>query len=270
MKYRDQLPQLGGDLFLTDGGIETVLIFHDGVDLPAFAAFDLLKDEQGTEQLRRYYEPYVALARERGVGFVLESPTWRASPRWSEELGYDLEQLDALNRKAIALLEEIRDEQDPSGPPVVISGCIGPHDDGYNPSELLSAEAAQQYHSTQIGTFADTAADMVTAITMTYADEAIGIARAAAAAGIPSAISFTVETDGRLPSGQALGEAIEQVDRETGEGPSYYMIKLRPPDALRVGARARKRMAGAGRGPARECVHPKPRGARRGGGARRG
>jgi S-methylmethionine-dependent homocysteine/selenocysteine methylase len=229
MKYRDQLPQLGGDLFLTDGGIETVLIFHDGVDLPAFAAFDLLKDEQGTEQLRRYYEPYVALARERGVGFVLESPTWRASPRWSEELGYDLEQLDALNRKAIALLEEIRDEQDPSGPPVVISGCIGPHDDGYNPSELLSAEAAQQYHSTQIGTFADTAADMVTAITMTYADEAIGIARAAAAAGIPSAISFTVETDGRLPSGQALGEAIEQVDRETGEGPSYYMINCAHP-----------------------------------------
>ena len=229
MKYRDQLPQLGGDLFLTDGGIETVLIFHEGLDLPAFAAFDLLKDEGGTERLRSYYRPYVALARDREVGFVLESPTWRASPRWAGDLGYDLEQLDRLNRKAIALLEEIRDEQDASGPPIVISGCVGPQDDGYNPAELLTAEAAQEYHSTQIGSFADTAADMVTAITMTYADEAIGVARAAAEAGLPAAISFTVETDGRLPGGQALGEAIEQVDRETGGSPSYYMINCAHP-----------------------------------------
>jgi len=229
MKYRDRLPQLGGDLFLTDGGIETVLIFHEGLELPAFAAFDLLKDEEGTERLRSYYAPYVALARERGVGFVLESPTWRASPRWATELGYDLDQLDALNRKAIALLEEVRDEHEAGGPPIVISGCIGPQDDGYNPTELLSAEAAQDYHSTQIATFADTAADMVTAITMTYADEATGIARAAAQAGLPAAISFTVETNGRLPSGQELGEAIEQVDSETGAGPAYYMINCAHP-----------------------------------------
>ena len=229
MKYRDHLPQLGGDLFLTDGGIETVLIFHEGVDLPAFAAFDLLKDEEGTERLRSYYAPYVALARERGVGFVLESPTWRASPRWAGEIGYERGELDRLNRKAIALLEEIRDEQEAGGAPIVISGCVGPQDDGYNPTELLSAEVAQEYHSTQIGTFADTAADMVTAITMTYADEAIGVTRAAAEAGLPAAISFTVETDGRLPSGQELGDAIEQVDRETGEGPSYYMINCAHP-----------------------------------------
>jgi S-methylmethionine-dependent homocysteine/selenocysteine methylase len=229
MSHRDRLPQLGGDLFLTDGGIETVLIFHEGVDLPLFAAFDLLKDEQGTERLRSYYAPYVALARERGVGFVLESPTWRASPRWAGELGYDREQLEALNRKAIALLEEIRDEQEGGGAPIVISGCVGPQDDGYNPSELLSAQAAQDYHATQIGTFAGTAADMVTAITMTYADEAIGVARAAAEAALPAAISFTVETDGRLPSGQPLGEAIEQVDRETGASPSYYMINCAHP-----------------------------------------
>jgi S-methylmethionine-dependent homocysteine/selenocysteine methylase len=248
MKYRDNLPQLGGDLFLTDGGIETVLIFHEGLDLPLFAAFDLLKDEEGTERLRNYYAPYVALARERGVGFVLESPTWRASPRWAEEIGYDGEQLDRLNRKAIALLEEIRGEQEHDGPPIVISGCVGPQDDGYNPTELLSAEAAHQYHSTQIGTFSDTAADMVTAITMTYADEAIGVARAAAEAGLPAAISFTVETDGRLPSGQALGEAIEQVDRETGGSPSYYMINCAHPthfaSVLEQGDGWRERISG--------------------------
>ena len=229
MKYRDQLPQLGDGLFLTDGGIETVLIFHEGLDLPLFAAFDLLKDDQGTERLRGYYAPYVALAREHGLGFVLESPTWRASPRWASELGYDHGDLARLNRKAIALLEEIRDENESADAPIVISGCVGPQDDGYNPAELLSAEAAREYHSVQIGTFADTAADQVTAITMTYVEEAIGVAAAAGDAGIPAAISFTVETDGRLPSGQPLGEAIEQVDGEADTRPSYYMINCAHP-----------------------------------------
>jgi S-methylmethionine-dependent homocysteine/selenocysteine methylase len=229
MKYRSHLPQLDGELFLTDGGIETVLIFHEGIELPLFAAFDLLKDEDGTEQLRRYYTPYATLARERGLGFVLESATWRASPRWAAELGYDRERLDGLNRKAIALLEELRDEYETGAAPIVISGCVGPQDDGYNPAELLTAEAAREYHSTQIETFADTAADMVTALTMTYVEEAVGVARAAKQAGIPAAISFTVETDGRLPSGQDLGEAIEQVDSETGASPSYYMINCAHP-----------------------------------------
>jgi S-methylmethionine-dependent homocysteine/selenocysteine methylase len=229
VNYRDRLPQLGGDVFLTDGGIETVLIFHEGLDLPSFAAFDLLKDERGTERLRRYYAPYLALARERGLGFALESPTWRASSRWAGALGYDTEQLDALNRKAIALLEAIRDEHEAGGPPIVISGCVGPQDDGYDPAALLTADAARAYHSAQIDTFADTAADMVNAMTLTYVEEAIGVARAAAEAGIPAAISFTVETDGRLPSGQPLGDAIEQVDAETGAGPSYYMLNCAHP-----------------------------------------
>jgi S-methylmethionine-dependent homocysteine/selenocysteine methylase len=229
LTYRSHLPQLDGGLFLTDGGIETTLIFHEGLDLPAFAAFDLLKDEPGTEALRRYYEPYTALAREHGVGFVLESPTWRASPRWAIELGYSKEELDKLNRKAIALMEEIRDGYEPNGAPVVISGCVGPQDDGYSPATKLTAAAAQDYHATQIETFADTAADMVTAITMTYADEATGLTRAATQCGLPVVISFTVETDGRLPSGQALGEAIRQVDDETGGAPAYYMINCAHP-----------------------------------------
>jgi S-methylmethionine-dependent homocysteine/selenocysteine methylase len=229
MTHRDRVPQLGGDVFLTDGGIETVMIFHEGLELPLFAAFDLLNDERGTERLRAYYAPYLALARERGLGFVLEAPTWRASPRWAAELGYDAEQLDALNRKAIGMLDEIRSEHAAGDAPIVISGCVGPHDDGYNPAECLTAEGARAYHATQIGTFADTAADMVTALTMTYVEEAIGVARAAADAGVPAAVSFTVETDGRLPSGQALGEAIEQVDAETGASPSYYMINCAHP-----------------------------------------
>jgi homocysteine S-methyltransferase len=219
------LSQLDGGAFLTDGGLETVLIFHEGLELPAFAAFPLVAHEEGRSALRRYYEPYLALARERGLGFVLESPTWRASPRWAAQLGYSAEELDALNRSAIALMEELRDGAER----VLISGCVGPHDDGYEPSVLLSACEAQDCHATQIAAFADTAADMVTALTLTYAEEAIGIARAAEAAGLPAVISFTTETDGRLPSGQPLARAIEQVDRETDGAPAHYMINCAHP-----------------------------------------
>ena len=227
MSHRKSLPQLEGDLFLTDGGIETSLIFHQGLDLPEFAAFVLLDDDEGLDQLRRYYEPYVALARERGTGFVLETPTWRASPGWAARLDVSPEKLDALNRRAITLMEELR--RDAGDNPVVISGCVGPEGDGYRPAELLSADAARDYHSTQIGTFADTPADMVTALTMTYANEAIGVAQAASDAGLPSVISFTLETDGRLPNGEGLGEAIEAVDEATGGAPAYYMINCSHP-----------------------------------------
>jgi S-methylmethionine-dependent homocysteine/selenocysteine methylase len=226
--YRDRLPQLDGGLFLTDGGIETVLVYHHGLELPLFAAFDLLKDDAGTEQLRLYYAPYALIAKERAIGLVLEGPTWRASPGWGRQLGYGEEELRQLNRKAIALMEEIRAEYQGAAP-IVISGCIGPEGDGYAPETMLTADEAQRYHAVQIETFADTAADMVTAITMTYAEEATGLARAATSAGIPVVISFTLETDGRLPSGQALGGAITQVDDATDAAPVYYMINCAHP-----------------------------------------
>jgi len=189
----------------------------------------LLDDEAGTEAMRRYYDGFARLASERGTGLVLESPTWRASKRWASELGYSADELADFNRRAIALLAEIREPLLAAGADVVISGCIGPHGDGYDPVELLSAPAARDYHSEQIGTFAGTDADMVNAMTMTYVEEAIGVVEAARSAGIPAAISFTVETDGRLPSGQPLGEAIEQVNAETGGGAAYFMINCAHP-----------------------------------------
>ncbi len=224
-----ELPQLSDELFLTDGGIETTLIFNRGIDLPEFAAFDLLKDDEGMDELRRYFVPYLELAKENGAGFVLESPTWRASPRWAEEIGYGPAELDAANRQAIALMADLRDRYADDVSPIVISGCIGPQDDGYDPKQKLSADQAAEYHATQIGTFADTEADMVAALTLTYVDEAIGIARAAAAAGLPVAISFTLETDGTLPSGEPLSQAIEETDAATGGGPAYYMINCAHP-----------------------------------------
>ncbi len=223
-KYRTALPQLNGELFLTDGGIETTLIFRQGFELPHFAAFDLLKNGEGREGLHKYFRPYVEIAKKHGVGFVLESATWRASPDWAEQLGYTPEALRDANRKAIELLREIREEHETDQTKLVISGCVGPRGDGYSPDDLMTEEEAERYHSGQIRTFAGTIADMITAITMTHAEEAIGVARAAISADMPVVISFTVETDGKLPTGQTLKDAIEQVDAATDNGPAYYMI----------------------------------------------
>ena len=223
------LPQLDGGLFLTDGGLETTLIFHRGLDLPEFAAFPLLGDEAGVAALRAYYVSYLRLASEHDTGFVLEAPTWRASPGWAAKLGYDAAQLDELNRRAITLMEELRFEHGPAGGPIVISGCVGPHGDGYDPATQLTADAAQAYHAPQLQTFADTAADLATAMTLTYADEAIGVTRAATEAGVPVVISFTVETNGRLPTGQPLGAAIAQVDEATDGAPAFFMLNCAHP-----------------------------------------
>jgi S-methylmethionine-dependent homocysteine/selenocysteine methylase len=224
------LPQLDGGLFLTDGGLETTLIFHRGIELPQFAAFVLLDDVDGERTLREYYEPYFALAAEHEAGLILETPTWRASPRWAAALGYSATQLDRLNRRAVELLAEMRDSHASRvRGPIMITGVVGPQDDGYNPSELISAADAERYHATQIASFAGTAADFVTVLTMTYAEEPIGITRAAAAAGLPVVISFTLGTDGHLPSGPPLAEGIERVDAETDGGPAYFMINCAHP-----------------------------------------
>jgi homocysteine S-methyltransferase len=198
------------------------------MELPDFASFVLLDDETGIEALRAYFRPYLDLARDRGVGILLDTPTWRANADWGERLGYTPERLDGVNRRAVALLEELRAEAD-GRPPLVISGCVGPRGDGYVVGEEMSPEEAEAYHRPQVATFADTAADVVSALTMTYAGEAIGIVRAAAAAGLPVVISFTVETDGRLPSGQRLGEAIGAVDEATDGAAAYFMVNCAHP-----------------------------------------
>ena len=227
--YRDRLPQLGGGMFLADGGLETTLVFLDGVDLPCFAAFPLVEREDGRAMLRAYFEPYLAIAREHGHGFILDTPTWRANPDWGERLGYAPEALAALNRRSVDLLVELREAETGTGIPIVINSVLGPRGDGYKVELRMTAEEAERYHEAQIDDFRVTEADMVSAITMTYPEEAIGIARAAHAAGMPAVIAVTVETNGRLPSGDTLGAAIRQVDEATGGSPAYYMVNCAHP-----------------------------------------
>ena len=228
-KYRTNLPQCSDKLFLTDGGIETTLIFQDGFELPYFGAFTLLASDKGRAALRNYYRRHAAIAVKKGMGFILESPTWRASADWGAKLGYSEAAMAEVNRDSIRLMSELRNELETARTPMVISGCIGPRGDGYDPGKMMSVAEAEAYHAKQAGVFAETDADMVTAITMTYAEEAIGLTRAAVAAGMPVAISFTVETDGRLPTGQTLKDAVEMVDEATGRAPAYYMINCAHP-----------------------------------------
>lgn len=228
-RNRHDLARLLDGTLLTDGGLETTLIFHVGIDLPCMAAFPLIETELGQETLRRYFRPYLTTARARRTGFILDTPTWRANPDWGARLGYDPDGLARICQDSVMFCAGLREAYETRTTPIVINGVVGPRGDGYRVDQRMSAEEAEHYHAPQVAAFRSAQADMVSAVTMTYAEEAVGIARAARAQAIPSAISFTVETDGRLPSGETLRSAIERVDQATGAAPAYYMINCAHP-----------------------------------------
>jgi S-methylmethionine-dependent homocysteine/selenocysteine methylase len=223
------LPQLSAPLTITDGGLETTLVYEHGIELPDFAAFPLLDTEAGRTSLAAYYEPYLDLGRRLDVAVIVDTPTWRANLDWGARLGYDPIRLAAVNRHAVEFVRELAT----SGPgrPVehVIDGVVGPRGDGYVVGETMTASEAAAYHGLQARAFAEAGAAMMTAVTMTYVDEAIGVARAAGSVGLPVVISFTVETDGALPSGEPLADAIARVDDATNGAPAYYMVNCAHP-----------------------------------------
>lgn len=227
-RYRHALPQLHGQPVLTDGGLETSLLFHHGVELPEFCSFPALEHEAGRAAVEAYFDPFVEVARRHDVAFELSSTTWRANPDWVERLTGSRDATAAINARAIDFLCAYRDRID-GDQVVTIAGAVGPRGDGYIADRAMTAEGAADYHRPQIEAFARTDADLACAFTLNYVEEAIGVALAARGAGIPAAISFTVETDGRLPTGQPLGEAIQQTDEATGSAPAYYMINCAHP-----------------------------------------
>jgi homocysteine S-methyltransferase len=227
--------QLLPDSFtLTDAGIETVLIFEHGLDLPAFATFPLLEHDEGRNHLTSYYSDFLRLASELDAGLILETATWRANPDWGAQLGYSADDLRRVAHDAVAFNGEIRTTFSGSGT-ALISGCIGPRGDGYVPGEQMSSTEAADYHSTQINDLADAGADLVTSFTLSYVAEGAGMAAAAGARGIPAVVGFTVETDGRLPSGTPLREAIEEVDDATGGSVAWYMVNCAHPEHIAAG-----------------------------------
>lgn len=226
-RYRNDLPQLRGGLFLNDGCIETRWP-QDDAEKPYFAAFVLPQDLQRCALIRTRYSRSVELAKTNGVGLIVETPTWRANSDWGERLGYSRPQLEQANRDAVALLEAIRANE--ADLQLVISGCLGPRGDGHAMAEPMSAAQAHDYHAAQIEVLADTEADMLCAQALDHCEEAIGIAQAAEHAQMPVAIGFSVDASGHLPGGLALREAIEQVDAQTERYPLYYLINCTHPN----------------------------------------
>jgi S-methylmethionine-dependent homocysteine/selenocysteine methylase len=253
--YRNALPQLGDEVFLTDSGLETDLIFNEGFDLPEFASFVLVDDARGTAALEAYFRRHVDIAVQHSCGVILEAPTWRASRGWGARIGYPAAELRRVNESAVELLAGIRGQDwGAASTPVVVSGCVGPRADAYSPAARMSEDEAEDYHTEQIEILAATEVDLVHAMTITYAAEAIGIARAAAASGVPAVISFTTETDGHLPDGTSLADAVAAVDAATGGSPVYYGVNCAHPSHFEsalpggtTGARVRSVRANASR-----------------------
>jgi len=229
-RYRKQLPQLSGGLFLADGGLETDLIFNHGIDIREFAAHTLLPDPDKREVLADYFRSFLSLAGELGTGFILDSQTWKAHLHWADDLGATEQDLREANEDSVAFIAGIRDEFAANARPIILNGIIGPTADAYAPEDRVGARKAEQYHARQLGWLAETEVDMVTGVTLPRSDEAVGLVRAAEAAGLPVAISFTVETDGRLPTGRPLADAIRLVDDSTGGAAAYFMVNCAHPD----------------------------------------
>jgi homocysteine S-methyltransferase len=218
-------PLLAGGPFVTDGGLETDLLFHQGFDLPEFAAFPLLEDRAGRAALDAYYDAYAAIARAAGHGLMLETPTWRANPDWAARIGYDADALDRANRDAVALMRGVQERAGLDRALVV--GIHGPRGDGYVAGAAPDPDEAADYHAVQARSFAAEGVDLLHAMTLTTPEEAIGVVRAARAVGLPVAVSFTVETDGRLPDGTPLAVAVERVD--AAAAPDWFGINCAHP-----------------------------------------
>ncbi len=225
------LSRSNGRPWLSDGGLETALIFLEGFDLPGFASFPLLETDEGTAALRRYFRDMLETAREHETGLILGTATWRASRGWGPSFGLSNDQIDEANRRSVAFAEGLRDEF--PDVPILIEGVLGPHGDAYAPDRILTPQEAQDYHRPQIEVLAAAGADFIGAYTLGSTGEAIGIAEAARESGMPVLLSFTVETDGRLSSGITLAEAIAQTDAATGSYPIWYGINCAHPDHFR-------------------------------------
>jgi homocysteine S-methyltransferase len=229
-RYRNSLPQLSGNLFLADAGVETDLIFNHGIEIREFAAHTLLPDPKGRAALAGYFEGFLKLANEQDAGFVLDTVTWKAHRHWAEKLGATESDLKAANEACVRFIEDLRARFADSAKPIVLNGVIGPRGDAYRPEQVIAIDAAEEYFSQQLGWLAATEVDMVTALTFNQAGEAAGLARAARTVGLPVVVSFTVETHGALPTGQSVADAIAEVDAATESYPAYYMINCAHPD----------------------------------------
>jgi homocysteine S-methyltransferase len=209
---------LGGDaLILTDGGIETSLMFESGLALPEPLESAALV---GTDAMRELYAGYIEAARACDLPVIIGTPTFRAGARQAEAAGADVREVNAA---AVRHHQALRAAAGP-GAPVLVAGVLGPYGDAYTPSEAPDAAFAERYHAVQAAALADAGVDLLFAPTFPAVDEAIGCVRAMTATGLPSVISYVLGRDARVLDGTPLADAVARVDAETDPPPTFHSL----------------------------------------------
>lgn len=213
-----------GRFYLSEGGTETELMYKYGFELPEFAMFPLLNNPDAVSKMREMFRSYLEVVAVNGMCALMGGLDYRASPDWGERLGYSPEGLAEANHHALAFLREIADEYTTDIQEILIQGVIGPRGDAYERNETITENEAEDYHSVQLKTLKEADVDLALAMTFNNIRESIGVARAAAKVGVPLAISFIVNSESKLDTGQSLGEAIATIDAETNHAPEFYSV----------------------------------------------
>lgn len=227
---RTLFPRRDGLLYLTEGGTETEIIYRHGHGLREFAMFELMDRPAALADLGDMYRRYLDAAARHGFGALMAGFDYRASPDWGKKLGYSRAGLEEVQHRCIAFLRDAAAPYRQELPDVAICGCVGPRGDAYALNRTITAEEAEDYHSVQIATLKDCGVDLVWAATINNVPEAVGISRAAARAGLPLNLSFTLTETHRLRSGPSLREAIARTDAEAGAArPDSYGVNCSHP-----------------------------------------
>jgi S-methylmethionine-dependent homocysteine/selenocysteine methylase len=230
MKYRNDLPQLRGVDLSTSGGMETWLQYAEGFPLRHFCAFEWLRDPKAKARLREFHRSAIEAVQEHGFGMIAEGIHYRASGDWGDLTGYSRQDLAKINAEGVDLYHELAREYDRPDTPVVVGGCIGPRGDAYEQGHQITADEAQEYHAEQMATLKDAGVDLITAATLSFTDEAIGIARAAQGLDVPVVLSFYVAGNGKIMGERSVPETMAEIDAATGGYPKYYMLNCAHPN----------------------------------------
>ena len=231
MSVQSPLPPAGsGEVFLTEGGTETEIMYRHGFELPEFAMFTLLENPSAVTAMRGMFRDHLDVSAEFGLSFLLTGIDYRASPDWGAKLGYSPQALADANIAAIELLRDVAKGYDGQIPRLLVGGILGPRGDAYNLNQNITAESAEDYHSVQLTTLKVAGVDFASAQTFNNVPEAVGACRAASKIGVSLSVALTLDSTHRLKSGISLSQAITEIDAQTGDdAPDFYLINCSHP-----------------------------------------
>lgn len=231
MAVQSPLPPMGsGEIFLTEGGSETEIMYRHGFELPEFAMFPLLDNPKAVSAMHGIFSKQLDVAAEFGLSFLLSGLDYRASPDWGAKLGYSPTALAEANTAAIDFLRDVAKGYEGQVPRLLFGGILGPRGDAYGLNREITADVAEEYHAVQLETLKLAGVDFACAMTFNNIPESVGAARAAAKIGVPLSVSLTLDSTHRLKSGPSLADAITEIDAQTGnDAPDFYLLNCSHP-----------------------------------------